>query len=752
MFLRNFVDPDNEDKSMKYMAQLQEIANRKSKVLSISLDDVDAFFSSQVDTPQPNFVAEVERNSRTYQKLWAEAADRIMPAPDANSYGVKKDVYDILSEHRKIMDGHARQEEAVRGNHANAGKVADADKPGTVRSGCPDVLLRRYDVYFAPRAKMPVLPMRGVRASGLGQLVRVRGVVTHVTDVKPLVSVVAYTDPASGFEVYQEVTGRTFKPLDVATSTDRNKVSRKMQPVMETRGSKFVKFQEARIQELAEEVPEGATPRTLSVHLLGEVTRSMKPGDDVTITGIFLPEQYMGFRGMRAGLLMSTYLEAHNVTQSKRQFGGAFELSEQEIREIEALGEGGDVYGRLARSIAPEIFGMDDVKKALLLMMVGGQTRHFPDGLKLRGDVHVCLMGDPGVAKSQLLKYVSRIMPRAVYTTGKGSSGVGLTAAVMRNQVTKELVLEGGALVLADRGVCCIDEFDKMEEGDRTAIHEVMEQQTVSIAKAGITTTLNTRTTILAAANPAYGRYDRRRSPSENINLPAALLSRFDILWLLLDESSKETDSRLANHIVRLHLMGRAPAQDAASAAALVPLKLLRAYIGQARTYEPDVPEQLTEYIASFYAELRQMEKAALGAAATYTTPRTLLSILRLSQALAKLRFSALVEQSDVDEALRLMRQSKASLEHSGPGGSGEGAYEDAISLVYRLVREYSSRTGELEIPYAKIQELTARHNVSREDIEECATEYGRIALWTVERDQGGFPVLHLQINDAAFA
>ncbi|GIL88994.1 hypothetical protein Vretimale_16291 [Volvox reticuliferus] len=754
MFIKNFLDPESDGKA-KYMQQLQEVANRRSKVLSISLDDVEAFFL-EIQPQQPGFVGEVERNTRTYQKLMAEAADRLMPPPDVTAADVKKDVYDILSEHRKIMDGQMRAKEATETGHANRARGGTGAMPGTVRGGCPDILLRRFDVYFAPRSKMQALPMRSVRANNLGHLVRVRGIVTHVTDVKPLVSVVAYTDPETGFEVYQEVTGRTFKPLD-NDSKERSKVSRKMQPVMETRGSKFVKFQEARLQELAEEVPEGATPRTLSVHLLGEVTRSVKPGDDVTITGIFLPEQYTGFKAMRAGLLMSTYLEAHNIVQSKRQFGSAFELSETEVAAIEALGESGDVYGRLARSIAPEIFGMEDVKKALLLMMVGGQTRVFPDGLKLRGDVHVCLMGDPGVAKSQLLKYVSRVMPRAVYTTGKGSSGVGLTAAVLRNQVTKELVLEGGALVLADKGVCCIDEFDKMEEGDRTAIHEVMEQQTVSIAKAGITTTLNTRTTILAAANPAYGRYDRRRSPSENINLPAALLSRFDILWLLLDESSKEHDTRLAKHIVRLHVLGRAPVAEvdgeADPDAGPVPLRLLRAYIGQARQFEPDVPEQLTEYIASFYAELRQMEKAALGAAATYTTPRTLLSILRLSQALAKLRFSNLVEQGDVDEALRLMRQSKASLETSGPNsGAGDGPYEDAVSLVYRLIREYSSRTGELEIPYAKIQELTQRHNVTREDIEECVTEYARIALWTVERDQLGQPVLHLQINDSAFA
>lgn len=220
---------------------------------------------------------------------------------------------------------------------------------------------------------------------------------------------------------------------------------------------------------------------------------------------------------------------------------------------VHELLQQGNVYSRLASSIAPEIWGHEDIKKVLLLQMVGGTGLNLHDGLKIRGDVHICLMGDPGVAKSQLLKHIGHVSPRAVYTTGappaplcrvllsqklsegceqrraragKGSSGVGLTAAVQRDPTTSEFVLEGGALVLADRGICAIDEFDKMDEGDRTAIHEVMEQQTVSIAKAGIMTTLNTRTAVLAAANPAWGRYDTRRSPAENIALPAALLSR----------------------------------------------------------------------------------------------------------------------------------------------------------------------------------------------------------------------------------
>ena len=232
-----------------------------------------------------------------------------------------------------------------------------------------------------------------------------------------------------------------------------------------------------------------------------------------------------------------------------------------------------------------------DVKKALLLLMVGGVTLSLPDGMKIRGDINICLMGDPGVAKSQLLKHISRISPRGVYTSGKGSSGVGLTAAVVKDNTTNEWVLgdakasfllvvakypfaEGGALVLADMGVCCIDEFDKMEDADRTAIHEVMEQQTISIgnslyklsltmntdynnnpsiAKAGITTTLNARTAILAAANPAFGRYNTRRTPEENINLPAALLSRFDLLFLILDKPDRNADLELARHICYVH-------------------------------------------------------------------------------------------------------------------------------------------------------------------------------------------------------
>ena len=306
-------------------------------------------------------------------------------------------------------------------------------------------------------------------------------------------------------------------------------------------------------------------------------------------------------------------------------------ISRDMEEDVDLASEEKDIFTKLARSIAPEIYGMIDVKKALLLQLVGGCTREMADGMRIRGDINICLVGDPGMAKSQLLKAVSVIAPRCVYTTGKGSSGVGLTAAVNRDTLTGETVLEGGALVrrcwsayrslsllsthththtnqlqvLADMGICCIDEFDKMEESDRTAIHEVMEQQTVSIAKGGITTTLNARTAILAAANPLYGRYNLAKSPAQNINLETALLSRFDLIFLLLDKSDEEQDRRLAEHITYVHRECSHPDLEFEPYGP----EFLRAYIAMARRNEPYVPPELASKIVNEYVELRKTDQ-----------------------------------------------------------------------------------------------------------------------------------------------
>ncbi|KAF2576584.1 hypothetical protein F2Q70_00000097 [Brassica cretica] len=415
------------------------------------------------------------------------------------------------------------------------------------------------EVYFKAPSKGRPSTIREVKASHIGQLVRIAGIVTRCSDVKPLMAVAVYTCEDCGHEIYQEVTSRVFMPLFKCPSSRCRVNSKAGNPILQLRASKFLKFQEAKMQELAEHVPKGHIPRSMTVHLRGELTRKVAPGDVVEFSGIFLPIPYTGFKALRAGLVADTYLEATAVTHFKKKYE-EYEFQKDEEEQIARLAEDGDIYNKLSRSLAPEIYGHEDIKKALLLLLVGAPHRQLKDGMKIRGDVHICLMGDPGVAKSQLLKHIINVAPRGVYTTGKGSSGVGLTAAVMRDQVTNEMVLEGGALVLADMGICAIDEFDKMDESDRTAIHEVMEQQTVSIAKAGITTSLNARTAVLAAANPAWGRYDLRRTPAENINLPPALLSRFDLLWLILDRADMDSDLELAKHVLHVHQTHESPA------------------------------------------------------------------------------------------------------------------------------------------------------------------------------------------------
>ncbi|KAK1202505.1 MCM7 factor, partial [Pygoscelis papua] len=554
----------------------------------------------------------------------------------------RKDVLDVYIEHRLLLEQRGRD-------------AGDARSP---QNQYPPELLRRFELYFKAPSTAKARVVRDVKADCIGKLVTVRGIVTRVTEVKPMMVVATYSCDQCGAETYQPIQSPTFMPLLMCPSRECQTNRSGGRLYLQSRGSKFVKFQELKMQEHTDQVPVGHLPRSISVAVHGENTRLAQPGDHVSITGVFLPLLKTGFRQMAQasteGLLSETYLEAHcivKMNKSEEDESGAGELSEEELRQITEE----DFYDKLASSIAPEIYGHEDVKKALLLLLVGGVDRN-PHGMKIRGNINICLMGDPGVAKSQLLSYIDRLAPRSQYTTGRGSSGVGLTAAVLRDPLTGELALEGGALVLADRGVCCIDEFDKMLEADRTAIHEVMEQQSISIAKAGVLATLNARCAILAAANPAYGRYNPKRSLEHNIQLPAALLSRFDLLWLIQDRPDRDNDLRLAQHITYVHQHSRQPPCSFQQ----LDMKLMRRYIAMCKRKQPVVPEALADYITAAYVEMRKEAWASKDT--TYTSARTLLGILRLATALARLRLVDVVEKEDVNEAMRLMEMSKDSL------------------------------------------------------------------------------------------
>ena len=410
--------------------------------------------------------------------------------------------------------------------------------------------------------------------------------------------------------------------------------------------SKYIDTQTARMQEPLEKLSGGTEPKQMLLTLEDDLVDTLNPGDKVRITGTLKT-----FREERSGKFKN-YLYVNHIEALEQEFE-ELDISEEDEAEILELSKDPHIHDKIINSTAPSIRGYRSVKEAIALQLFGGSKKELEDKTHLRGDIHILIVGDPGIGKSQILKYVSKLAPRSVYTSGKGTSGAGLTAAAVRDELGG-WSLEAGALVLGDQGNVCVDELDKMRSEDRSALHEALEQQTVSIAKAGIMATLNTRCSVLAAANPKFGRFDRYKTVADQIDLPAPILSRFDLTFVIEDKPNVENDRKLAQHILKTHQYSSVEYE--------IEPELLRKYIAYARkNINPKLSEGAVQVLEDFYVEVRG--GAVEEDAPVPITARQLEAIIRLAEASAKLQ---LKESVDADDARRAIKLQKKCLEQVG--------------------------------------------------------------------------------------
>jgi len=536
---------------------------------------------------------------------------------------------------------------------------------------------------------------RTLSSRHLGQMICVEGIVTKCSLVRSkVVKSVHYCPSTNKFleRKYTDFTSHSAFPSSSVYPTKDEEGN-----LLETEFglSIYKDHQTFTIQEMPEKAPAGQIPRAIDIIGDNDLSDICKPGDRVQVIGVYrcLPAKQKNYTNGT----FRTILLANNIRLLSKEV--TIDKSGADIQKCKRFSrqKNQDVFEILARSIAPTIHGHEMPKKAILCMLLGGVEKLLPTGTRLRGDINVLLIGDPSVAKSQLLRYVLFAAPRAIPTTGRGSSGVGLTAAVVTDFETGDRRLEAGAMVLADRGVVCIDEFDKMSDIDRSSIHEVMEQGSVTITKAGINARLNARCSVLAAANPVYGRYDEYKTPMENIGLQDSLLSRFDVIFIMLDTNNEENDSRIADHILKVHRYRNAREQDGeplsinvgadflttanldekdddkhdspiyekydallhanrSRSDKIVSIDFMRKYIHLAKATKPKLTKEVCDYICEQYTELRNIDLTQSDLKRTQVvTARALETMIRLATAHAKARLSTTVELEDAEEAMEMV-------------------------------------------------------------------------------------------------
>lgn len=590
-----------------------------------------------------NLVELIENFIKDYREggkeKYREAVRRMI---SENSISLVVDFDDLLSYNKVLADVLTENPNTFLESASKAlSQVVAVEDPGYVH---------KAKVFHVRVRKLPEnlhVKVRDIRSRHLGRFIAVEGIVTKISPVKQELVEAVLKCRTCGYEesVKQEEGGGLLKLSQCPRCAEEGRKSSGFSLVAEK--SKFVDVQKFVLQEKPEELPPGQLPRSIEVVVRDDLVDIVRPGDRATVVGFLRVEEDKKLL-KSSPPVFHPYLEANYIEVLTKE-NLDVEITPEDEKKILELSRREDLEELIINSIAPSIYGYREVKLAIALLLFGGVPKIYPDGIRVRGDIHVLLVGDPGTAKSQLLRYVSVIAPRGIYTSGKGATAAGLTAAVVKEKNSGEFYLEAGALVLADGGVACIDEFDKMEARDRVSIHEAMEQQTVSIAKAGIVATLNARASILAAANPAFGRYLPTRNISENIDLPVTILSRFDLIFVLRDTPNRDKDRELAQYVIDFHR--EAYPQTVEN---IIPPGLLKKYIAYARRFvRPKLSEEAKAKIVDFYVSMRTVSESPESPIAI--TPRQLEALIRLSEARARMHLRSVVTEKDAEVAILLM-------------------------------------------------------------------------------------------------
>jgi len=494
--------------------------------------------------------------------------------------------------------------------------------------------------------------LRQINSEIITKMTSVSGMVVRSSEVKPLAKEVTYKCLDKHISKFTLLDGMSLNASVKCQTPNCKHTSLAIIP----KASRFIDFQILRLQELPEDLPPGQLPHYVNVSIKQDLVDYARPGDRIVLTGIVRIEQErISGVSKSESALYRLRMDGNNVEfiggkglKSSRRTERE-EISPDEEKLVKSLAKNPDIYDRLIASFAPHIRGHALFKEAILLLIVGSTQRVLTDGTKIRGDINVFLVGDPGTAKSEMLKFCARIAPRGLYTSGRGSTAAGLTAAVVRD-ASGIFMLEAGAVVLGDQGLVCIDEFDKMRPEDRSALHEVMEQQSASIAKGGIVATLNARTSILAAANPMFGKYDIFKNIYENVNLPIPLLTRFDLVFIVRDIPSQEKDRNIAQHIISQH------ASSGTDTTSLIDIDILTKYLSYAKRGEPVLTKEAENLIMEFYLKMRNISGDDKENMITIT-PRQLEGLIRLATARARLLLKNKVEGEDADRAIYLFNE-----------------------------------------------------------------------------------------------